>query len=320
MMAVLYFVVVRKMGAHGQLLGDVIANSVAAIILIGLMFKERFSWQLNWDHLRVSLAYSLPLIPHLVSGWALNAIDRILLESGVALSDLGIYNLAYQLGMAMSILVFSINQAWVPYYYNLMKREKNPELVINRVVVFYAAGVGGICLLGALFSPELVRWVAPARYQGAERFVPPILFAYLLQGFYYFASAPIFYYKHTKLIPLVTLVGATVNILLNLWWIPIAGAMGSAWATTIAYGLVLLLAYFMGRQYQRLELPLLNLSILISLIFTGVLISTTTFGFVDQSINILSFIKLSVLFVYGIFVLGWIVLPVARSLPLSVPD
>jgi PST family polysaccharide transporter len=29
--------------------------------------------------------------------------------------------------------------------------------------------------------------------------------------------------------------GALINVLLNLWWIPIAGAQGAAWATAVAY-------------------------------------------------------------------------------------
>ena len=86
---------------------------------------------------------------------------------------------------------------------------------------------------------------------------------------------PLFYFKRTFMIPIITIAGATINILLNLWWIPIWGAMGSAWATAISYGVTFGIALIFSFQYQRIELPFIKLSIIVGLVFAAVIVNTT---------------------------------------------
>jgi O-antigen/teichoic acid export membrane protein len=276
---IIFLVVIKRMGAEGMLIGDLIANLLVASILVFLLLREYFTPHFHWKYVRSSLKFSMPLVPHTIASWALIAIDRILLESGgISLDQIGLYNLGYQLGMIMSILVYSINQAWSPYYYDLMKRMENPESKIRHMILFYVAIMGGICLVGILFSREFVHLIAPDRYQGAEIFVSPILFGHLLLGFYYLASVPLFYFKRTSVIPIITLVGAVTNILLNLWWIPTSGAIGSAWATAISYGITFGLALIMSFRYQRIELPFTKLSLMIGLVFAAVIWTTIVNG------------------------------------------
>jgi O-antigen/teichoic acid export membrane protein len=251
---IIYYVVYLKQGAEGRLVGDFIANAFIAIFLVILLFRKYFSPQIKWEFIVSSLKFSLPLVPHAVAGWALYAVDRVLLEAkGIPLDQIGLYNLGYQLGMAMNILVYGINQAWSPYYYSLMKRPASPDSKIQVMIMFYVSFVGGICLAGVLFSQEIVKLVASSRYLGAEVYVPPILFGYLLQGFYFVFSASLFYYKRTHIIPLITLVGAAANVILNLLWIPIWGVMGSAWATLVSFAVTFVMAFIIGRRYQKIN-------------------------------------------------------------------
>jgi O-antigen/teichoic acid export membrane protein len=210
--------------------------------------------------------------------------------------------------MVMAVIVFSINQAWVPFYFGLMKSESNPERTVSRVVKFYVVGIGGICLAGILFSPEIIQWIVPQQYKGASIYVAPILFAYLLQGFYYFASASLLYYKKTRLLPLMTLVSAALTVGLNLWWIPIWGALGSAWATLVSFGMLFSMSYILGRRYQQLDLPKAKLSILVGLIFAAVVWNTFRVSFVDSWIVILS-VNVAILAVFCFLAIIWIVKP-----------
>jgi O-antigen/teichoic acid export membrane protein len=245
-----------------------------ALVFSTLLLKEWYYPRLRWSDVSMSLAYGLPLIPHSLSAWAMNFVDRLLLESRVPLAELGLYTLGYQLGVAMLVLVSSINMAWSPYYYNLMTRQANAERVVRQVSSLYVAVIGGICLVVALFSREIVQLLAPPTYLSAARYAPLILFSYLLEGYYYFVVMPLFFYKKTSWIPLITFSAALVNIVLNLWWIPRWGALGSAWATFVAFLVALLIAYVLGRRWQQINYPLLKLAIANGLIFIGVLLAT----------------------------------------------
>ena len=61
----------------------------------------------------------------------------------------------------------------------------------------------------------------------------PIMLANVLLGIYYNQSV---WYKvtdRTRAGGTIALVGAVITLLLNLWWVPYLGYMGSAWATLI---------------------------------------------------------------------------------------
>jgi peptidoglycan biosynthesis protein MviN/MurJ (putative lipid II flippase) len=47
----------------------------------------------------------------------------------------------------------------------------------------------------------------------------------------------------------VSLFGAFLTVLLNVWWIPAYGYKGSAWATLICYASMAILSYWLGRKY-----------------------------------------------------------------------
>ena len=269
----IWLVVFLQMGAAGQLLGSLLASGIMCVVMTFLLLKEWFIPKLNWDDIRASLAYGLPLVPHGLSAWMLAFIDRLLLEPRILLAELGLYNLGYQLGMVMAVLVTSINMAWMPFYYSLQTDHSHPEKIIRRVFELYLALVGGVCLVGILFSSEILHWIAAASYWDAARYVPLILLSYLFNGYYYFASAPLFYYKKTQLIPMVTMTSAIVNIALNLWWIPLWGALGSAWATLVAYAFAAGVAYLFSRSVQKIDYPkgrfiVINLLLLLAAYFS----------------------------------------------------
>jgi O-antigen/teichoic acid export membrane protein len=47
----------------------------------------------------------------------------------------------------------------------------------------------------------------------------------------------------------VSLAGAGLTIVLNVWWIPVYGYVGSAWATLACYASMAIVSYLLGRHY-----------------------------------------------------------------------
>ena len=84
------FVVWLRQGALG----------VLSIALVARESSVRFSGAL----LKKALAYSLPLVPHVVANWVLSISDRIILERNVPRSELGTYTLAYMFALVVTIL------------------------------------------------------------------------------------------------------------------------------------------------------------------------------------------------------------------------
>ena len=273
----LTFVAGYKMGAYGQILGGFISQVTMMIVAIVLLFRGWFTLRLAWRHVWNALVFGLPLVPHLLSAWALTFVDRIMLEHYVPLRDVGFYNLGYNFGMGMLVLVTSINQAYQPYYYGLMSSTPEPESKILKIVSFYVAALGLVTLAGSLFAGELIALLTPQKYQNAAVFVPPILLSYLLVGLYFFVGSPLFYFKKTKLLPIITGAAAVLNILLNYFLIPRYGAIAAAWATLVSYGAMLVIYYVVAQNISPLKYPLWRYGILLVILLAVVVLVSPTF-------------------------------------------
>lgn len=274
----LTFVAGYKMGAYGQILGGFIAQVLMMIVAVVLLFRGWFTTRLAWRHVSDALSFGLPFVPHLLSAWALTFVDRVMLEHYVPLRDVGFYNLGYNLGMGMLVLVTSINQAYQPYYYGLMSSDAPAaENKILKIVSLYLAVLGLVTLAGSLFAGEVIHVLTPEKYQHAAIFVPPILLSYLLVGLYFFVGSPIFYFKRTKLLPIITGTAAAFNIVLNYFLIPRYGAIAAAWTTLTSYGVMLAIYYVVAQKISPLRYPLGKYGILLGILLAVIIVFSPTF-------------------------------------------
>src|ERR1700736_655 len=76
----LVLVVQYRMGAYGQILGGFVSQLALMVIAAILVFRDWFTPRMAWRHVYNALIFGLPLVPHLLSGWALTFVDRIMLE------------------------------------------------------------------------------------------------------------------------------------------------------------------------------------------------------------------------------------------------
>ena len=63
----------------------------------------------------------------------------------------------------------------------------------------------------------------------------------------------------------LSVAGSVITVVLNILWIPrspdhyLSGYMGSAWATFIGYGLMMIFSYFLGQKYYRIPYNLIKI-------------------------------------------------------------
>jgi O-antigen/teichoic acid export membrane protein len=307
-LAMILLVAVLQLRAYGMILSQLSVNLVIVAVVMVLLGRRWFTWRVKWRYVRVALIFGLPLVPHLIFSQVLLAADRVILEYFVPLTVIGSYNVGYMMGMAMLVLVASINQAWMPYYYRLMKTDRQPEVKIVKVVSLYVAFIGGLCLLGVLFIGEIVHIVMPSTYYGAVRYATPIMVGYLLLGYYYFAAMPLFYFEKTALVPLLTGAAVVLNIGLNLWLIPLYGAIAAAWTTAATQGVLLFLVFILGQRYQVIHYPLAKYGIATLIILLSAVVGQQLVIFDPWS----WLIKIALLLIFGITVFFTLIRPYAN--------
>ncbi|MBL0389242.1 lipopolysaccharide biosynthesis protein [Tumebacillus sp. ITR2] len=205
--------------------------------------------------------YGLPLTLTFSLGYLIYSSDRFLLGYFLGEGMTGTYAVAYDLTQQTLVLVMVVvNLASYPLVVRTLENQGVDEagkalrsaasllmaVALPLTVVF-------ICLAGnistVLFGIE---------YRGvATQIMPWIALSAFLQGFKSYFLDQAFQLGRKTSQQIWPVLGALViNLLLNLWWIPLWGVQGSAYAACVAYGFACLTSWTLGRRVFPISLPL----------------------------------------------------------------
>ncbi|MDR4497852.1 MAG: oligosaccharide flippase family protein [Candidatus Scalindua sp.] len=231
-----------------------ISNLVASIITLPLLCKEILCIKKGFDIAlwRKMIAYGLPLLIVGLGGMVNETLDRAIMKHLIpagdgAMSQLGIYGANYKLSILMSLFVQAFRFAAEPFFFSHAKTT-DKKIIYSQVMDYFVIVCLGIFLLITLYIDLFKYFIGEQFYEGLK-VVPILLLANLCLGVYYNLSI---WYKlsdQTNKGAMISLIGAGITIGLNIWWIPVFGYVGSAWATFICYFSMMLICYFMGIKY-----------------------------------------------------------------------
>lgn len=261
-------VAVLKLGAHGALLARLLAYSASAAAATWLLLQYA-RLDFRFDVARAALLFGAPLVPAGMFAWVLRLSDRVLMQSYVSLADIGVYTLGYQLGETVSMLGTAINAAWSPFYFRMFEEygEDAPAILAPIITYFILVTVfSGLTI--ALLAPEIIRLLAQPAYSAAHLVTPWIAASSVVRVFNWITHQGIIYAKKTYWEPLLSLVGGSVNIGLNLLLLPRVGYLGAAWATLIGYSVIGLIALLVSQRIRPMvyECRRLGLLVLLALV------------------------------------------------------
>ena len=250
----IFLVVHLKMNWQGRALSIVITGLVFGLIAFQSLWRNYISNNsfisfIDTKHIQNALRFGFPLIPHALSGWIINYIDRFFIASMIGMSEVGIYSVAYQIGNIIGIIALSFNQAWSPFLFKQLNKNNN-QLKIRIVQFTYAYFLTIFCL--AIFISLGFAVVAPflvgKDFQNATQYVMWVALGYATNGMYFMVVNYIFYVEKNHYLPLITFFSAMVNIVLNYVLINYNGTIGAAQATTITYAVTFLLTWCVARN------------------------------------------------------------------------
>jgi|GEM_PF-1546412 len=261
-------------GVIGYLSAPVISSFIILAVLTFRIKSQLFAWRPRWKHLKSAIHYGLPLVPQAMAVWILSISDRVIIEIYHGLSETGYYNLAANVSMSLSLVVVSLNQAINPRYFQLrLKREKTSNSEVRKLSY---ATIGILTVLGIsmiLLAPPLLGFVVNERYSPALSFLAPLTLGFYFYGVYQMFMRPMLLNKKTGLLAILTVLGAVLNIVLNLIFIPEYGALAATWTTVASYFVVGALAWIVSRRYDKLELPFMLVSVMIIVTALSCLVS-----------------------------------------------
>lgn len=246
----LVLVVAFLQGAQGRVDAQNWTVLLSALVALWLLAKDQlfaFSWRP--DQWREALAFGVPLLPHVIGLFLLGTVDRIMINDRLGLAQAGIYMVAVQLTLAMSIVFASINNAYVPWLYERLKRnDPDEKRGVVRLTYWYFAAVLALAALAFPLGPWLVPLVAGERYAAAASALGWLAVGQAFSGMYLMVTNYIFFSKRTGLLSVVTISSGLVNIALLAVLIDWLGIQGAAVAFALAMALRFFLTWWVAHR------------------------------------------------------------------------
>lgn len=228
------FIVIWEHGYLGRLEGTYYGFFAASLIGIFIIYRMGyFEFTISKKEMKKVLDFGLPLIPHAVGAAMLAMSDRYFISFFEGNSYLGYYIVAYQIGALMLLFSRSVNQAWSPMMYQLLKnRDFSKVNQITMILFGVFSLVGFLVYLSSNLLFDL--FIDPSFFEAKAYFLP-LLIGFVFQSLYMLYTNFIFYSKRTKILALITVSTTLLNLALNYVLILEYGVVGVAYATAITW-------------------------------------------------------------------------------------
>jgi O-antigen/teichoic acid export membrane protein len=243
-----------KIGMESNVSYPFVANVIASLfgVLLLLPVIKQVKFFFDRKLFKKMFKYGFPVM---IAGLAFvtnENLDKILLRDMIDESEAGAYNGCYKIATIMILMVTAYRLGVEPFFFK-KAMEKDAKKSYADVMLYFVmfcgftlvALLGNIDWIKKIIIPNPDYWVA-------MKIVPVVVIANFFFGIYYNLST---WYKVTDKTfvgTVVSWIGAFATIIFNIVFIPKIGFMASAWATLIAYALMMIISYFWGQNNYRI--------------------------------------------------------------------
>lgn len=240
------FIAVFKMGVASIFWANIFASLASLLLLSPVVWEELKTGLCPFNRTlhKQMLLFAWPFVPSGLASLLVSVIDKPILVQLVGLSDVGIYQANFKIGVFMMLIVSMFDQAWRPFFLAHAK-DKNAKALFARVLTCFAAFSLWVLLGLAFLMPDIIQsglfgkfhLIAPQYWAGLN-VIPPVLLGYFFYGLYInFMVGPVIT-KRTRVLMWITLLGACTSIAVNLFLVPRVGIVGAGWAVACSYAVM----------------------------------------------------------------------------------
>lgn len=249
------FLVVFRWEIRGYLLAYVGANVISAVYAgaVGRVDRAVCGVQMDRELSLQMLRYSVVLIPNTFMWWIINSSDRVMVTAIAGAAENGIYAIAYKVPSLLHTIAAVFAVAWS---YSAIRESGSSDEQEYHNQTYHRMVQTLICLVAAmlLVIKPFIRCYVAEEFASAWMYTPPLFIGFLFQALGQFLATSYTVHKNSLGFLASSMLGAGVNILLNLLLIPRFWVMGAAVATCISYFAVFLFRGIHTRKYMDIRL------------------------------------------------------------------
>jgi O-antigen/teichoic acid export membrane protein len=227
----------------------------------------------NFGGIGKYLAFSIPLIPLGLIRWVVDSSDRYFVTHILDLSQTGIYSFSYGVGGIISVFSFPLFFVLFPTvskYWDYKDYSKVRSYFSYSTSFFLLFSLPASAML-YFFSEPLLAMILPSEFVIRPDLIFLIALSTVMSGVFQINVYIVYLTGKTHMMLLVFLLGAGINILLNIMLIPVIGISGAAISTFIAYFALCLVMSFWGRRL--LQYPVIDIKFVVKMVIATLIMA-----------------------------------------------
>ena len=250
----IFLIVFCGMRVPGMILSMAIANGLGALYLfVKLKMYKYFNKKLIDTKLIKSMVkYSAPLVPNDISWWIVSVSDRSIISVVLGTAANGIYSISNKFPTLLSSVFSIFNMSWcesATLHINSDDRDEFFSDVCNTVVkLFSSLGVGLIACMPFVF-PILIN----SSYNEAFVYIPILALGVVFNVGVSMYSSIYIAKKMTKQVASTSIMGAIINIVVNIVLIKFIGLYAAAISTMVSYFVMMIYRHFDLKKYLNIK-------------------------------------------------------------------
>lgn len=256
-MAVVFSAFLVKMlhfGLEGLICAYAAGYAVTNIfVILSMKFWKYIAWKnVSKIEMKRMICYSLPLVPNDISWWVLNVSDRqiILVVLGAAAN--GIYAIANKIPALCSSIFGMFTVSWQQSIVEKIEEtdwQKYANRVYNQMLVILLTLCSGVVSVTFFFY----FYIFNIKYHSGMVYVPVLMTAIIFSSLMLFFGGIQIALKRTKENGITNVVGAVINLIVNIAFIRFIGLYAAAVSTLVSNVAVTVLRQYRLRKYIRFQ-------------------------------------------------------------------
>jgi len=222
-------------------------------LLVDIVRREGISLCPDRTVLKKYLRYGLPLVPTAALYWVVNSGDRYVIVHYLGLEQVAIYSAAYRLGQVLTFLVQPISFTLLPVISRMWEAgdSRKAGTYMAQSLKYYtllaAPAAAGLVILG----PSVLRSLGTQAFSVSQGLIAALVVGIFFVGLYQIYIYILYLQEKTKLLPLIFLLVAALNLGLNILFVPAIGILGAALTTCLSYFVQFAIVYWYTRRLFR---------------------------------------------------------------------
>ena len=258
-MFVTLFVLVLQMGLVGMIYGYAFGYFLGeAVLVVSIRYWKFIKFRsIDLAAFKELIGYSYPLIPNNICWWLVNVSDRTVINIFLGDAANGIYAIACKIPNVCASVFSVFNISWQEAAIDVLDSEERNiyyNKIYNSTIAIMISLCGGILSLNYF----LFEFIFDQRYFEAAYYTPilitSIIFSALTQ---YFGGIQISF-KRPKENGITTMIGATVNVIIDLFFISSIGVYAAAISTLAANMVICIIRYVRLRNDVKFKIEKRN--------------------------------------------------------------